>query len=516
MAQPAVMLVATVAAALAAPALAVIDNSFITSFAPKGVPYSSSAVFTDSFTVNGVEQTVPFRKLVSVGDKMPYGGRFGIRPDGDESTKPDFVSLMPHKNGYIYSIQHLENGDGSLYATQLVQNPADGTLFATATKSIDLKSVGGTKSPCAGSVTPWNTHLSSEESPPDGRRDSSAYRLGHPIEVDFTDGGYPKIIAKHYALPRLSYEMAYVMPDKKTTYLMSDRDNSPMMMFVADKAGDLTAGNAFAAKLTQTSKANGGAFTIQWLPMGHASRAEVEGLVDGGITFGDMFETASGDSGSCPTGFKPSNAGKYGFECLKIKAGMEMAASRLESFRWAGVSGATTELNKMEGVTFHPKSNSLFMASSYVRRGMTDSSKYDEGTANDMTLEENNCGCVFRLKVDPTTYIASDFVAEVCGSSSGSCSSRGLANPDNVNIVGDTLLLAEDTSRTPAQLWAYDINTKSLTSMAVVPDGAEATGAYVSEAIGDYVYVTVVAQHPKGMKAYTGYWAINVKGMKPA
>lgn len=523
------LLVATAAAAaLVAPAAALIDNSFITSFVPKGVPYGSRAVFTDSFTVNGVAQTVPFRKLLSVGDKPQFGGTWGVQPTGSTSKKPDFVSLMPHKNGYIYSEQHFEDNAGSLYMSQLVQNPATGELHPTATMPIDLKAVGGTTRPCSGSVTPWNTHLSSEEKTPDGRTNSkiselvstiyrgnssaySAYRYGHPIEAGVSETGYPVVIAKHYALPRLSYEMAYVMPDKKTTYLMSDKDNSAIMMFVADKPGDLTAGNAFVAKLTQTSTANGGAFSIKWLPMGHATKGEIEGLVEGGIRFSDMFETARGSSGSCPSGFSPSNAGDYGFECLKVKPGMEMAASRLESYRYAGVIGGTTELNKMEGVTFHAPSNSLFMASSYVRRGMTSSSEYDEGTSNDMRLPGNGCGCVFRLKVDPATYIASDFVAEVCGSTSGSCSSRGLANPDNLNLLGDTLLIAEDTSRTPAQLWAYDIKSKALTSMAVVPDGAEATGAYVSEAIGDYVYVTVVAQHPDAGRAFTGYWAVNVK-----
>lgn len=522
------LLVATAAAAaLATPALALIDNAFISTFVPKGVPYGSRAVYTDSFEVNGVAQTVPFRKLLSVGQDAPYGGRWGVKPTGSTSSKPDFVSLMPHANGYVYSEQHFEDDAGSLYMSQLVQNPATGELFPTATMPIDLKAVGGTTRPCSGSVTPWNTHLSSEEKTPDGRTNQrisdlvstiyrgnssaySPYRYGHPIEAGVTESGFPMVIAKHYALPRLSYEMAYVLPDQKTVYCMSDKNNSPMMMFVADKPGDLTAGNLFVAKLTQTSSANGGAFSIKWLPMGHATKGEIEGLVEGGITFSQMFETASGSSGSCPSGFSPSNAGDYGFECLKVKPGMEAPASRLESYRYAGVIGGTTELNKMEGVTFHPKSNSLFMASSYVRRGMTSSSKYDEGTANDMTLPGNECGCIFRLKVDPTTYIATDFVAEVCGSSSGSCSSKGLANPDNLNLLGDTLLVAEDTSRTPAQLWAYDISSKALTSMAVVPDGAEATGAYVSEAIGNYVYVTVVAQHPDAEKAYVGYWAIDV------
>ncbi|KAK1866083.1 hypothetical protein I4F81_008603 [Pyropia yezoensis] len=37
----------------------------------------------------------------------------------------------------------------------------------------------------------------------------------------------------------------------------------PMTLFVADKPGDLMAGNAFVAKLTQTSSAKGGASSIK-------------------------------------------------------------------------------------------------------------------------------------------------------------------------------------------------------------------------------------------------------------
>ena len=45
----------------------------------------------------------------------------------------------------------------------------DGKLTIVSTKPIDFSAVGGLWVPCAGSVTPWGTHLGSEEYPPDAR-----------------------------------------------------------------------------------------------------------------------------------------------------------------------------------------------------------------------------------------------------------------------------------------------------------------------------------------------------------
>jgi secreted PhoX family phosphatase len=56
-----------------------------------------------------------------------------------------------------------------LYLTELSQD-GDGNLTAILTKPIDLSDVDGIWDPCAGSVTPWGTHVGSEEYPADAAR----------------------------------------------------------------------------------------------------------------------------------------------------------------------------------------------------------------------------------------------------------------------------------------------------------------------------------------------------------
>ena len=55
-------------------------------------------------------------------------------------------------------------------------------------------------------------------------------------------------------------------------------------MFVADKAADLSAGNLYVAKITQTSAKGGPAaasdFSIKWMHLGHATSAEIEALAN--------------------------------------------------------------------------------------------------------------------------------------------------------------------------------------------------------------------------------------------
>lgn len=48
------------------------------------------------------------------------------------------------------------------------------------------------------------------------------------------------------------------MPDKRTVYIMDDGTNKILTVFVADKAGDLSAGNMYTIKFTQVSSVDGG------------------------------------------------------------------------------------------------------------------------------------------------------------------------------------------------------------------------------------------------------------------
>ena len=81
---------------------------------------------------------------------------------------------------------------------------------------------------------------------------------------------------------------------------------------------------------------------MSWISLGHATQAELESLVSK-TTFADIFETATPSNATCPEGFtsisKRDNA--LGSSCLKLKPGMETAASRFESRRYLAMLGGT-------------------------------------------------------------------------------------------------------------------------------------------------------------------------------
>jgi uncharacterized protein len=112
-------------------------------------------------------------------------------------------------------------------------------------------------------------------------------------------------------------------------------------VFVADKAGDLSAGTLYAAKYTQLTAAAGGTFNIEWISLGHATAADVQAAADTTV-FSDLFDAEDPVDNGCPTAnFTLINAGDYGKQCLKVKKGMDMLASRLETRRYVNNRCAT-------------------------------------------------------------------------------------------------------------------------------------------------------------------------------
>ena len=59
---------------------------------------------------------------------------------------------------------------------------------------------------------------------------------------------------KMFTMGRTSAELAFVMPDKKTTYISVDSGYKPFLKFVADVEGDLSSGCLATAQLVQTSE----------------------------------------------------------------------------------------------------------------------------------------------------------------------------------------------------------------------------------------------------------------------
>lgn len=266
---------------------------------------------------------------------------------------------------------------------------------------------------------------------------------------------------KHYSMGRIAHELGYVLPDRKTAYLSDDGTYVGLFRYVADNPGDLSAGHLYAAKWHQTSTENGGSADLSWIDLGHATDAEIRGLIDSRITLYDIFDVQE-YTGSCPTGYVFTDttwnreAGKDG-KCLQLKPGMELAASRLETRRYAAYLGATTEWEKMEGITYDPATNTLYQAMSRVRSGMNDGK-------GDIQLPLNYCGAVYAMPLDEN-YVANSVHAEVTGVpvlikrgaaedtpydpplEKNECSLDHIAEPDNITFVPGykTLIIGEDT-----------------------------------------------------------------------
>jgi secreted PhoX family phosphatase len=548
-------------------------------FAPVAAPIDDAAKravsVSPSVTIDGAAHDIRWNVIARSGQKIgdavfgaltDAAGHTLFNPDGSPmvADSADFTSLLPIGKK-IYSITHFESLPGAMFLSEMTQG-ADGTLTAVSTRAIDFSAVGGLWNPCAGSVTPWHSHLGSEEYPPDARAVESAdslsdldaemplmaryfgvnpllaplaafkavfqpYKFGYPVEITVSDAGAPAV-AKHYAMGRFAVELALVMPDKKTAYMSDDGTNTGLFRFVADKEGDLSAGTLFAAKWTQTSGQGAGSADLSWVDLGHGDDKSIATALTFGVAFSDLFDAAKfKEDGTCPEGFLSSNA-EGRAECLKVKPGMELYASRLETRRYASMLGATTEFRKMEGLTLDEAGKRLFVAMSEVSNGMEDAAKdnkYDKGGRNDIKLGKNACGAIYELPYDasftvtgakgflagkPTEYKDGPYAGQTCDID-------GIANPDNLTFIPgyNTLLIGEDTGSGHQNdaSWAVNAESKTMTRITTTPYGAENTSLDWYPDINGFGYLMTVVQHPYGesdqdklqkpedARAYVGY-----------
>ncbi|MDO7085616.1 alkaline phosphatase PhoX [Pseudocolwellia sp. AS88] len=540
---------------------------------PLNVSYHTLARSGDMF------DDVAFGQLIN-SEGQPLYSEDGARKI---SNSNEYTSLLP-VGDRLFSVSQIESRPGAMFMMELDQNKSNGELNVKKMWQLDMSGVDGGWVHCAGSVTPWNTHLASEEYEPNARslvtgadalansgtaafleyfdNDESkwnAYQLGWPIEVavDGSEATPEATLTKHYSVGRMAFELAYVMPDQKTTYMTDDGTNVGLYMYIADTAGDLSAGTLYAMKWNQTSAEGQGAADLTWIDLGHATDAEIKPYVSGDsqVAFTDIFETADPVDGVCPDGFTSINQGGIGQECLKVKTGMEKIASRLETRRYAALMGATTELRKEEGITFDETRNKLYLAMSEIGRGMEDfkssgnaSNSYDLGGSNDIKLSGyNTCGGVYQLDVAGNTTMGSDYVAtnisgliqgipavdswgtatdvvanaDVFNNGMNNCNIDGIANPDNVTYMSghDQLIIGEDTGSGHQNdvIWALDLSDNTMARIQTTPYGSETTSPYWYPNINGWAYLTSVVQHPYGEsdgdkstdtgedRAYTGY-----------
>ncbi|MDD2828320.1 MAG: DUF839 domain-containing protein [Sulfuricurvum sp.] len=522
--------------------------------------YSEASVkitYSDGTTVT---QPLEYKTLMSTGDVIggtTVGAILDVNgsPIMDTSVSPStaFVSDTPDGQSVmqigntIQMVSQFEyvTADGSgasrygvlpaMMNLSTLTQAANGDFNISKIANIDSSSVGGLWITCAASMTPWTTHLGSEEYEPDAKlvelgtgsgtdtltgpnayfgdtTTANVYNYGYIHETTVTSTG-ATTLKKHYNMGRFSHELAQVMPDNKTVYFGDDGSYTMLFMYVADTAGDLSAGTLYAAKWTQTSTSTDRSVTanLTWIKLAHATDTEVKAIITAKPKFSDIFETAA----SATAGFIKIKTYK-GTEYIKLKTGMEKTAAYLESRRYGALLGATSEFNKMEGVTVNAKDKKVYMAISNMSGGMATSSS---DPVDDIKAPIEKAGAVFELalssgKSDTAgTAINSSYVAttmnaipELTGLTvsvkdvfGNSADVSKVANPDNLKFSEKmrTLFVGEDSGMHINNfVWAYNIDTKKFSRILSATAGAESTGLQAIENLNGTGYVMSSIQHP--------------------
>jgi secreted PhoX family phosphatase len=475
---------------------------------------------------------------------------------------PDANSLMS-VGGVPYLVTHFEYENSNygklpmlMTLAKLDQNSSTGALSVNGNISqVDFSGVNGLWVPCAGSRSPWNTHLGSEEYEPDARCDvpngdttfaassactsmeyearmnafrsiygdtnASPYNYGRVPEVTVSVGGTSSV-EKWYTLGRIAREKVQFFGDSRTAIQGDDGTYTSLTMFVADAAKDLSAGTLYAAKWNQLSPAgtNGGKANLTWIRLGHATNAEIKAAVDAGVKFSDLFDVDTTGGATPVAGFTRI---KHGHEVatvedLKLKSGtfanvdIATLAAFLETRRYAAIKGATVEFEKYEGVAYNARDNVAYAAMTRMKNGMADGAS---DPANDIRLAVNNSGAVYQLTLqsgiadtDGTAInsnhvpvlmealvVGEDMTPDTDGNKSVI---DKIASPDNLAFSEHmrVLFIGEDTSNhVNNYLWAYHVDTGKLVRILSIPMGAESTGLQVVDNMNGHAYIMSNYQH---------------------
>ena len=376
---------------------------------------------------------------------------------------PDFNGFIPTGTNEGYLFTNWEYFPGGMSRMKISKNASSG-VWSVDNTDVTMLDFGiyGTVANCFGSVTPWNTPLTSEEwgnngdaswswnDPADtnnASRDELAkfinagidnateatlfpntYRYHYIVEV--TDPAGTATPVKRYALGRFEHENAVVMPDQKTVYLSQDSTNGVFYKFVADTVGDLSAGTLYAAKLTQDTGSTEPAVTgfgINWIELASGNEATIESwiaeydaidtdsYVEGRsnyLTDGDAIAWAAGDATFGVAETQSVTDGYEGAETYPstVTAGqvMDDRVAFLESRKAARAKGATAEWRKFEGININTTRAQQLVedgdpaTTAFVYFAIADMDKGMIDGVGDIQLNARvkDCGGVYRMALE--------------------------------------------------------------------------------------------------------------------
>lgn len=483
---------------------------------------------------------------------------FSDSPDGTSLLTVPNANVAGVKGNTVFAVVQFEyttwaqDGKTDMYGKlpspiavlTLDQDKTTGKLTLVKYHNVDTSSVNGLWITCGASLSPWGTHLSSEEYEPNAylaatdaqfkafsknlygdETKANPYNYGHLPEVTVNPDGTASI-KKHYCLGRISHELVQVMPDNRTVIMGDDATNSGYFVFVADKEKDLSAGTLYVAKVGTGFSLDpaAAAAPLTWIKLGAATSAEIRSLATS-LKPADIMDVKTTDPADA-TYTKVAANGRI--EWIKLNAGMEKAAAFLETHRYAALVGASMGFTKMEGTTVNIKDKIAYSALQNCQASMVAGNALNvpgngisipkalvAGAVMMLNLkggQKDTAGNAINSEWMPADtkalLVGEDTAADALGNTANP---DKVANPDNLKFSEKmrTLFIGEDSSQHVNNfLWAYNVDTKQLSRLLSVPAGGESTGLHAVDDVNGWTYIMSNFQHP-------GDWGgihANVKG----
>ena len=499
-----------------------------------------------------------YQVILQSGDALSQGGVAGgiyAADDGEQllvSKKPDYNAFVPLNDdgtrGYLYTAW--EDRPAGLSQVELEWEASSSEWIVMSSSMVDLSSINGGWVLCFGSMSPWGSPLFSEELYFDNtqywndegfRYHSDQLRLenylgfypnpydyGYIVELENATTSEPDL-TKHLAMGRFSHENAEVMPDEKTVYLTDDGYDTVLFKFVADDAGDLSAGTLYGAKVNQDNSRDSATtgFDVEWMEMAASSNAEIQTWIDDydGITPDDFItgqnsyisDEEINDWAEGRLNQDLNGDGAIGFA-------LDDRVVFLESRKAAAALGASDEWNKMEGVAFNPNApEHLYLAMSRIESAMTDGQE-------DIDVTQNSCGIVYRMtvaegwninRIDPVLS-----GGPYMSTAQYKCDVNNLAGPDNLLVLDDgRILVGEDTYHHESNmvwLWGEKIEASNVdenltlnhVKLVNAPTGNDSTWTYgyqteVNDLQIGLTYTAFMTVKEVGDEDLKGFWLWN-------
>ncbi|MBW8898561.1 MAG: DUF839 domain-containing protein [Massilia sp.] len=483
---------------------------------------------------------------------------FSDSPDGTSLLTVPNANVAGVKGNPVFAVVQFEyttwaqDGKTDMYGRlpspiavlSLDQDKTTGKLTLVKYHNVDTSSVNGLWITCGASLSPWGTHLSSEEYEPNAylaatdaqfkafsknlygdETKANPYNYGHLPEVTVNPDGTASI-KKHYCLGRISHELVQVMPDNRTVIMGDDATNSGYFVFVADKEKDLSAGTLYVAKVGAGFSLDPAASSapLTWIKLGSATSAEIRSLA-ASLKPADIMDVKTTDPADASYTKVTANGR---IEWIKLNAGMEKAAAFLETHRYAALVGASMGFTKMEGTTVNIKDKIAYSALQNCQSSMVAGNALNvpgngisipkalvAGAVMMLNLkggQKDTAGNAINSEWMPADtkalLVGEDTAADALGNTANP---DKVANPDNLKFSEKmrTLFIGEDSSQHVNNfLWAYNVDTKQLSRLLSVPAGGESTGLHAVDDVNGWTYIMSNFQHP-------GDWGgihANVKG----